>query len=80
MILMNNAQIYDMIPYQLLERVGFPSTYINLTLDQKAFIDDVFANNSEIALANLHLMDRVTELEDKVADLEYELKDLAGEK
>ena len=76
---MNNSQIYDMIPYQLLERVGFPTTYINLTLDQKAFIDDVFANNSEIALANLHLMDRVTELEDRVADLEHELKDLAGE-
>ena len=77
---MNNAEIYEMIPFQVLERVGFPTTYINLTLDQKAFIDDVFANNSEIALANLHLIDKVTELEDKVADLQHELNNLAGEK
>lgn len=78
--MMNNNIIYDMIPYQLLERVGFSTTYIQLSLDQKFFIDNILGNSCELAAKNLDLIDKVYELEDEVADLEYKLKNLTGKK
>jgi hypothetical protein len=69
-----------MIPYQLLERIGFSTTYIQLSLDQKFFIDNIFGNSSELAANNLNLIDKVYQLEDEVADLEYKLKNLTGKK
>jgi hypothetical protein len=39
---MNNAEVYEKIRYQSLERNGFPTNYIELTVDQKTFIDEVF--------------------------------------
>lgn len=77
---MNNHLIYGMIPYQLLGRIGFPTTYTQLSLDQKFFIDNVFGNNDKVAAENLNLVDKVYQLEDKVADLEHELKNLTGKK
>ena len=77
---MNNSQLYEEIPFLLLERLGFPINYIELNLDQKEFIDTLFYQNSMITKTNIDLQDRIYELEDKVADLEHELKDLAGEK
>ena len=76
----NNHLIYGMIPYQLLGRIGFPTTYTQLSLDQKFFIDNVFGNNDKVAAENLNLVDKVYQLEDKVADLEHELKNLTGKK
>ena len=75
---MNNAEIYEMIPFQVLERVGFPTNYIQLSLDQKFFVDCVFNNSRDIFSENLRMQDKIYHLEDKVADLQHELKDLAG--
>ena len=80
MILMNKAELYADIPYQILERNGLPLSYIELSLDQKEFVDYFMDDGVNIFLTNIQLQDKVIELEDKVADLEYELKDLAGEK
>ena len=77
---MNNAELYGDIPYQILERNNLPFNYIELTLDQKEFVDYFMDDAKNIFITNIELQDRVIELEDKVADLEYELKDLAGEK
>lgn len=79
-IKMNNAEIYEMVPFQVLERVGFPISYMQLSLDQKFFVDCVFNNSRDIFSENLRMQDKIYHLEDRVADLQHELKDLAGEK
>ena len=77
---MNKAELYADIPYQILERNNLPLSYIQLSLDQKEFVDYFMDDGVNLFLTNIQLQDKVIELEDKVADLEYELKDLAGEK
>ena len=77
---MNKAELYDDIPYQILERLGLPFNYIELSLDQKDFVNYFMDDATNIFLKNLELQDKVYELEDEVADLKYELKNLAGEK
>jgi hypothetical protein len=77
---MNKAELYADIPYQILERNNLPFNYIELSLDQKEFVDYFMDDGVNLFLTNIQLQDKVIELEDKVADLEYELKDLAGEK
>ena len=77
---MNKAELYADIPFQILERNGLPLSYIELSLDQKEFVDYFMDDATNIFITNLQLQDKVIELEDKVADLEYELKNLAGEK
>jgi len=78
-IRMNKAELYADIPYQILERNGLPFSYIELSLDQKEFIDYFMDDGVNLFLTNIQLQDKVIELEDKVADLEYELNNLAGE-
>ena len=36
---MNKAELYADIPYQILERNNLPLSYIELSLDQKEFVD-----------------------------------------
>jgi hypothetical protein len=69
----------EQIPFQVLERVGFPTNYIQLSLDQKFFVDCVFNNSRDIFSENLRMQDKIYHLEDKVADLQHELNNLAGE-
>ena len=76
---MNNAELYGNIPMQILERLGFPLNYLQLSLDQKDLIDHIFDGAAEIYAINLKMEDEINRLEDKVADLQYELNNLAGE-
>ena len=68
---MNNAEIYEMVPFQM--------SYMQLSLDQKFFVDCVFNNSRDIFSENLRMQDKIYHLEDKVADLQHELNNLAGE-
>ena len=70
---LNNAEVYEKIRYQSLERNGFPANYIELTIDQVFYL----AANSLSVSAKMQ--DVIYELEDKVADLQIELNNLAGE-
>ena len=76
---LNNAEVYEMIRYQSLERNGFPTNYIELTVDQKMFIDEVFHTAANSLSVSAQMQDVIYELEDKVADLQYELNNLTGE-
>ena len=77
---MNNAELYGNIPMQVLEQLDFPLNYLQLSLEQKDLIDHMFNGTAEIYAKNLKMQDEIYRLEDKVADLQHELKDLAGEK
>jgi len=76
---LNNAEVYEKIRYQSLERNGFPANYIELTIDQKTFIDEVFHTAANSLSVSAKMQDVIYELEDKVADLQTELNNLAGE-
>ena len=77
---MNNAELYGNIPMQVLEQLGFPLNYLQLSLEQKDFIDHIFDGTAEVYAKNLKMQDKIYHLEDKVADLQHELNNLAGEK
>ena len=77
---LSNAEVYEQIRYQSLERNGFPTNYIELTVDQKAFIDEAFHAAANSLSVSAKMQDVIYELEDKVADLQHELNSLAGEK
>ena len=76
---MNNAELYGNIPMQVLEQLGFPLNYLQLSLEQKDLIDNIFDETAEIYAKNLKMQDEIYHLEDKVADLQHELNNLAGE-
>ena len=76
---MNNAEVYEKIHYQSLERNGFPTNYIELSVDQKTFIDEVFHVAANSLSVSAKMQDVIYELEDKVADLQHELNNLTGE-
>ena len=76
---MNNAEVYEKIRHQSLERNGFPTNYIELSVDQKTFIDEVFYLAANSLSVSAKMQDVIYELEDKVADLQIELNNLAGE-
>ena len=42
---MNKAELYADIPYQILERNNLPLSYIELSLDQKEFVDYFLGDN-----------------------------------
>ena len=77
---MSNAEVYEQIRYQSLERNGFPTNYIELSVDQKTLIDEAFHVAANSLSVSAKMQDVIYELEDKVADLQHELKSLAGEK
>lgn len=66
---MNNAELYKEIPFMMLERVGFPNNYIQLSLEQRQFIDLIFDETAKVYASNLKMQDQICVLEDKVADL-----------
>lgn len=43
----NLESVYNEIPFQVKEMVGFPDTYIFLTVDQERFIMDLFENERQ---------------------------------
>jgi hypothetical protein len=77
---MSNVRLYEEIPLQILEQLGFPLNYHQLSLEQKDLIDHIFNGTAEIKAKLYNCREKVFLLEDRVADLEYELRDLAGEK
>ena len=43
----NLESVYNEIPYQIKDMVGFPDAYIFLTVDQERFIMDLFENERQ---------------------------------
>ena len=43
----NLESVYNEIPFQVKEMVGFPDAYIFLTVDQERFIMDLFENERQ---------------------------------
>jgi hypothetical protein len=85
---MTFEQHYEEIPFVLLERAGFPTNSAWLNDDQRSLLEHIFYERFKLLTNKLdrsydyihELEDEQQTLEDKVADLEYELRDLAGEK
>tara|TARA_R100001594_G_scaffold140419_1_gene185520 strand:- start:6 stop:266 length:261 start_codon:yes stop_codon:yes gene_type:complete len=86
---MNNIEEhYEEIPFVLLERAGFPTNSAWLSDDQRRLLEYVFNERYKLLEVKIsqakeyieELEDEQRFLEDKVADLRHELKNLAGEK
>ena len=79
---------YDEIPFSLLERAGFPTNSAWLNDDQRRLLEHIFYERyAELDAKSRQAKEYIEELEDeqrfledKVADLRHELKNLAGEK
>ena len=84
----NIEEHYEEIPFVLLERAGFTTNSAWLNDDQRRLFEHVFYERYKLLEVKLkqakeyieELEDEQRFLEDKVADLRYELKNLAGEK
>ena len=85
---MNLEKHYEEIPFSLLERAGFPTNSAWLNDDQRRLLEYIFDEryrllDVKVAQAKEYIEELEDEqrfLEDKVADLRHELKDLTGEK
>jgi len=84
----NIEEHYEEIPFTLLERAGFPINSAWLSDDQRRLLEHIFYERyAELDAKSLQAKEYIEELEDeqrylqdKCADLRYELKNLAGEK
>ena len=84
----NFEQHYEEIPFLLLERAGFPTNSAWLNDDQRRLLEHIFYERyAELDAKSRQAKEYIEELEDeqrylqdKCADLRYELKNLAGEK
>ena len=60
-------QVYDEIPFQVKECVGFPDAYIFLTNEQEQFIIDLFENERQaVKEALLETVDEMKGLIDEL--------------
>tara|TARA_B100001094_G_scaffold327717_2_gene386517 strand:+ start:563 stop:766 length:204 start_codon:yes stop_codon:yes gene_type:complete len=59
--------IYNEIPYQVKDEVGFPDVYIFLTLEQERFIMDLFQNERETVKRTL--LETIKEMKELVNEL-----------
>ena len=84
----NIEEHYEEIPFTLLERAGFPINSAWLSDDQRRLLEYIFNERYKLLEVKIsqakeyieELEDEQRFLEDKVADLRHELKNLAGEK
>tara|TARA_A100000172_G_scaffold29988_1_gene17883 strand:+ start:1749 stop:2009 length:261 start_codon:yes stop_codon:yes gene_type:complete len=84
----NIEEHYEEIPFILLERAGFPTNSAWLSDDQRHLLEYIFNERYKLLEVKIsqakeyieELEDEQRFLEDKVADLRHELKNLAGEK
>tara|TARA_A100001515_G_scaffold34422_1_gene26787 strand:+ start:3523 stop:3747 length:225 start_codon:yes stop_codon:yes gene_type:complete len=63
---MNNGEEYGNIPFRILEDVGLPFNYIELSYEQQAFVDYFLDTMTE-------MRDNITRLEEHADQLEREL-------
>ena len=85
---MNFEQHYEEIPFNLLTRAGFPTNSVWLNDEQRSLLEYIFNERYKLLEIKLNssykyihdLEDEQRYLEDRVADLQHELKNLAGEK
>ena len=85
---MTFEQHYEEIPFNLLTRAGFPTNSVWLNDEQRSLLEYIFNERYKLLEIKLDgsykyihdLEDEQRYLEDRVADLQHELKDLAGEK
>mgnify|MGYP003120919779 CR=1 FL=1 len=85
---MTFEQHYEEIPFVLLDRAGFPTNSAWLNDEQRSLLEHIFNERYKLLESKLNssykyihdLEDEQRYLEDRVADLQHELKDLAGEK
>lgn len=59
--------MYNEIPYQVKDEVGFPDVYIFLTLAQERFIMDLFQNEREAVKRTL--LETIKEMKELVNEL-----------
>jgi len=59
--------IYNEIPYQVKDEVGFPDVYIFLTREQERFIMDLFQNEREAVRETL--LETIKEMKELVNEL-----------
>ena len=77
-----NYRIYDNLPYTIKERVGFPTNYINLSVEQQAFIDAFIETNADVAKDKAQLKKMLSRIKDcmyEVEDLTDQATDFIGE-
>jgi hypothetical protein len=77
-----NHRIYNQLSLSLKERVGFPGSYINLSVDQQAFIDAFIDANADIARDKQQLKKMLSRIKDcvyEVEDLTDQASDFIGE-
>lgn len=60
-------QVYDEIPFQVKECVGFPDAYIFLTNEQEQFIIDLFENERQAVKETL--LETVEEMKGLIDEL-----------
>ena len=63
----NLESVYNEIPFQIKDMVGFPDSYIFLTVDQERFIMDLFENEREAVKETL--LETVEEMKGLINEL-----------
>ena len=69
-------QIYDNLSYLYKEWVGFPARYIDLTNDQKFFIDNMYEGCYNQIMINPEVREEVDNFHELVVELENSMKNI----
>jgi hypothetical protein len=63
--------VYDAVPYNLKESVGFPTRYFDLSVDQVAFINSIFEKAP--TRVNDKVLSKIKNIQGAIEDIDYNL-------